>query len=106
MHSPALVKTALRLIEQGENDCAISRRLGIPRSTVREWRIKGKAHLLIREACPHCGDSINRPVNVQPDQYAYLFGLYPGDGYIATHRRGVYRLRITLDRRYPGIVEE
>jgi hypothetical protein len=33
-------------------------------------------------------------------------GLYLGDGYIATHPRGVYRLRIVLDARYPNIVLE
>jgi hypothetical protein len=35
----------------------------------------------------------------------YLFGLYLGDGCISAHPRGVYRLRITLDERYPGIVD-
>jgi len=38
--------------------------------------------------------------------YAYLLGLYLGDACISTHPRGVYRLRITLDVRYPGIVQE
>src|SRR5437016_2729366 len=38
--------------------------------------------------------------------YGYLLGLYLGDGYIATHRRGVSRLRIVLDAAYPGIVAE
>jgi hypothetical protein len=37
--------------------------------------------------------------------YAYLFGLYLGDGDITRHARDVFRLRITLDMRYPGIVE-
>lgn len=36
----------------------------------------------------------------------HLLGLYLGDGSIATHRRQVYRLRITLDVRYPRIVNE
>ena len=36
----------------------------------------------------------------------YLLGLYLGDGYIVHHRRGVYRLTVTLDARYPGIVAE
>jgi hypothetical protein len=40
------------------------------------------------------------------DRYAYLLGLYLGDGYIVHHRRGVYRLTITLDAKYPGIVSE
>jgi hypothetical protein len=38
--------------------------------------------------------------------YAYLLGLYLGDGWIASHPRGVYRLRIFLDRRYPIVVAE
>lgn len=36
----------------------------------------------------------------------HLLGLYLGDGSIATHPRGVYRLRITLDVKYPGIVRD
>src|SRR4051794_40768120 len=39
-------------------------------------------------------------------QYAYLFGMYLGDGCISTHQRDVYRLRIALDLRYPAIVDE
>jgi len=38
--------------------------------------------------------------------YAYLLGLYLGDGWLASHRREVFRLRIFLDRRYPLIVAE
>lgn len=38
--------------------------------------------------------------------YAYLLGLYLGDGWIASHPRSVFRLRIYLDRRYPIIVAE
>jgi hypothetical protein len=32
--------------------------------------------------------------------------MYLGDGYIAAHRRGVYVLRLSLDVRYPAIIEE
>src|SRR3954452_18396193 len=37
--------------------------------------------------------------------YAYLLGLYLGDGYVATMPR-TFRLRVTLDDAYPGIVAE
>lgn len=37
--------------------------------------------------------------------YAYLLGAYLGDGDITRHARGVFRLRITLDMKYPEIVE-
>jgi hypothetical protein len=36
--------------------------------------------------------------------YAYLLGLYLGDGDITSHARGVFRLRVTLDSRYPDII--
>lgn len=38
--------------------------------------------------------------------YAYLLGLYLGDGGITSHPRGVFRLRVFLDRAYPVIVHE
>ena len=38
--------------------------------------------------------------------YSYLLGLYLGDGCISQGPRGVYRLRVFLDRAYPLIVEE
>ena len=37
--------------------------------------------------------------------YAYLLGLYLGDGMLSAGRRDVWKLRITLDAKYPGIVE-
>jgi hypothetical protein len=38
--------------------------------------------------------------------YAYLLGLYLGDGSISSHARGVFQLRVFLDRAYPVIVRE
>jgi hypothetical protein len=38
--------------------------------------------------------------------YAYLLGVYLGDGSIASHPRGVWKLRIALDTKYPGIIRE
>jgi hypothetical protein len=43
-------------------------------------------------------------VPLDGEAYAYLLGLYLGDGYLATGRRGVFCLRVTLDGVYPGIV--
>lgn len=36
--------------------------------------------------------------------YCYLLGLYLGDGCIS-HSQRVWHLRITLDKKYPGIIE-
>lgn len=38
--------------------------------------------------------------------YAYLLGLYLGDGCLSATHRGVFRLRIFLDAKYPGILDE
>lgn len=38
--------------------------------------------------------------------YAYLLGLYLGDGTLSSHPRDVYRLRVFLDRTYPLIIGE
>ena len=38
--------------------------------------------------------------------YAYLLGLYLGDGHISAHRRGVFQLVISMDSRYPGVANE
>jgi len=80
---------------------------GIPRSTVRDWiggRIPGGGPG--REGrCAECRGG-HDPLDELPPSYVYLLGLYLGDGCISTHARGVYRLRIVLDLKYPGIVSE
>jgi hypothetical protein len=38
--------------------------------------------------------------------YAYLLGLYLGDGTISRARRGVFKLRVILDAKYPAIIDE
>jgi hypothetical protein len=104
-------EAALKLIDEGINDCEIGRRLGIPRGTIRDWRRpkyipKGAERPSSRayrrpSDCPGC-DGV--PLDVE--SYAYLLGLYLGDGCIASCPRGVYRLRIVLDQRYPNILDE
>jgi hypothetical protein len=41
-----------------------------------------------------------------PPEYAYLLGIYLGDGCISAHPRGVFRIRVFLDAAYPGILDE
>ena len=80
----------------------------IPRGTVRDWisgRIPRPATGAPAEPCPGCAlheELVDRDFAA----YSYLLGLYLGDGCISAGRRGVFRLRVTLDRSYPGIVEE
>ena len=117
MHSSATVVSVLKLHEAGLNNCEISRRTGVSRPTIRDW-VHGKVPHSFRskpliygrrlepgQSCRRCGLGSHRFDRLGGD-YVHLLGLYLGDGSIAEHRRSVYRLRITLDVRYPGIVRE
>ncbi|MDQ3785186.1 MAG: helix-turn-helix domain-containing protein [Actinomycetota bacterium] len=95
----------------GMNDCEIARRTGIPRRTVGDWRRHGGQHHGFGKnddrseepdrQCPICGKG-----DLHREWYAYLLGMYLGDGCLSVHPRGVFRLRISLDVRYPGIIDE
>jgi len=91
---------ALELIKAGVNDCEIGRRLGIPRGTVRDWRVGLDAGSGGRtkewsgrrtSSCFRCEGGW-----VDEEAYAYLLGIYLGDGCLSPHPRGVYRLRIAV----------
>ncbi len=101
MRSRDDVERVRRLVDAGHNDCAIAQRTGIPRTTVRAWRVACHGDKpLPSDACPRCGDAEALPRGA----YAYLLGLYLGDGHIVAMRR-VWRLSVYLDERYPGIIE-
>ncbi len=114
------VERALALSNAGWNNCQIERELGVNRRTVSDW-VRGRTrlrrpsntyvnpHSRARGSCPRCSNrssQVGVTPGVAPYSYAYLLGLYLGDGTISTHPRGVYRLRIFLDRRYPVLIEE
>lgn len=113
MHSRAVVDEALRLRdEEGLGARRVARRLGLALPTVRDWhagRLPRHSRLAscdgsypdICSACgqPHRFDELNQA-------YVHLLGLYLGDGTISVHRRGVHRLRVFLDKKYPQIVDD
>lgn len=89
------------------NSTDISRMLGIPRKTIDDWR-RGKvprATSGIDESCAQCGNEVHDLQRLGED-YAYLLGVYLGDGVISEHRRKVYKLRVVLDNKYPAIIDE
>jgi hypothetical protein len=103
---------ALELIEAGINDCDIGRRLGIPRGTVRDWRIglivgsggrtkEWSGRKARTSSCFRCEGGW-----IDEEAYAYLLGVYLGDGWIWEARQGLYQLRITCDLKYPDIINE
>ena len=105
MRSLEEVEEVRELIACGVNDFRIAQVTGIPRTTVRDWRTRdaaGSASDVRRSDCPVCGrGELDRPA------YAYLLGLYLGDGCLSQQpRKKVFKLRITLDARYPGIIAD
>jgi len=106
-HPPDRIAEALLLGRAGHSPSAIARLLGTPRETVRDWQA-GKVPRLARAGgtgCERCG-GVAHEFGDLPKSYVYLLGLYLGDGCISQHPRDVYRLRVTLDLAYPGIVAE
>ena len=102
MHSRAVRTTALQLIDAGTSLNSISKRLGVSRSTLRDWRDRSTP-VRDRATCFRCSPAPRLP----PERpYAHLLGLYLGDGCIALLRRGVYSLRVACCDDYPRLMAE
>ncbi|MFI6609089.1 transcriptional regulator [Streptomyces sp. NPDC050507] len=96
-------KHALALLDQGFSQNSVSKQTGISRAAIRSWlaRIEPLEYERGRE-CPRCEDAPKPPAVL--DAYAYLLGLYLGDGCISATKRGVYSLRIACADAWPGLI--
>jgi hypothetical protein len=109
MRRPEEVRLVQRLAAEGLNNCEISRDTGIPRTTVRDW-VAGRSPRATRvgpegcASCATCGHPEHDPSQLPADEYAYLLAMYLGDGCIATTAKGVHRLRVACDMKYPVII--
>jgi len=92
----------------------IARKTGVSHTRVRQWIAQGPDAVLNspmrRGADRHdrALSSAHCPLvqNLDPRAYAYLLGMYLGDGHITNEPNGARRLRITLDDKYPEIMSE
>jgi hypothetical protein len=107
--NPIEVDLVRWLASAGLNASELARATGVSRASIRDWlsrpdewprrrTIRGQG---LSPCCPRCH---GRPLDPRP--YVYLLGLYLGDGYIATHPRGVYRLRICCANSYPDLIRQ
>jgi hypothetical protein len=98
------------LAAAGYTHAEIARRSGVPIGTVENW-LRGRLSRRARRArlgetsCRRCGADEHQFAQLPTDTYAYLLGVYPGDGIIVKQRR-CYSLRVCLDSIYPGIIGE
>lgn len=104
-HNPSIRDEALALMRSGVTNRAVAERLNVPRGTVSWWRHedrKKRGELVkVRPSmlCPLCdGRALDRPA------YAYLLGLYLGDGHISHYaKHKVPSLMISCDDAWPGL---
>ena len=107
MHPQETLDRACALSAKGLFDrevAEIAEISGIPLRTVREWhRWHGRYSVAEgRRAryCPRCdGVPLDEPA------YAYLLGLYLGDGYLTRRQEGGYVLSIACPNAWPGLIE-
>jgi hypothetical protein len=104
----AVIAEVLALTEEGLSRVEISRRTGVPVDTIQNWR-RGRLPLMFErlrsgDLCHECLGA--HDVDALPTwEYAYVLGLYLGDGCLGRHGR-TWSLRVVMDGSYPGIVGE
>jgi hypothetical protein len=110
MHPSEVVAQALTLRAQGLPVLQVAKRLGLPPTTVHTWLQAESPEALLarRRAGPSRACAEGRcpsVVGLDEEAYAYLFGLYLGDGCV-TAIGGSYRLEVACCGTYPNLLEE
>lgn len=103
MYPQAIVDEARALSARGLYDREVAQLTGVPLSTVRRWRTGKRrapgADRRRKRNCPRCdGVPLDEPA------YAYLLGLYLGDGLLTRQGKGVYLLSIACCDAWPGLI--
>jgi hypothetical protein len=90
---------AMELSSSGMSDYSVAAELGIPRSTVCNWRKRKPA---FRSRLQSTADW--RPD--APASFSYLLGVYLGDGHLFATGPASWRLCVTLDAKHTDVIEE
>jgi hypothetical protein len=99
MYPRSTVELALLLSRLGVVDRENALICGVSVRTIRHWRYGTRRNAATaRPRCPRCdGKALNE------DAYAYLLGLYLGDGHLTHGRRDVYALNVKCSNSWPGL---
>ncbi|RST02347.1 transcriptional regulator [Streptomyces sp. WAC07149] len=98
MYDLATRRHALALLGEGKSINSVSKETGISRAAIRAWRTRIDPLPRMNQSAPCSGPS-------DAAAYAYLLGLYLGDGCISPHPRGGHHLRIACADAWPGLIE-
>ncbi|GGP43127.1 helix-turn-helix domain-containing protein [Streptomyces sindenensis] len=102
--NPSKRDEALALLRSGTTNRAVAERLNVPRGTVGWWLHEDRKRRGVQyEAPTDCPVCTGRELDHAA--YAYLLGLYLGDGHITSKRRQ-HHLSIFCDASWPGIIDE
>jgi hypothetical protein len=104
MHAHETVARVRSLAADGLNPSQIARITGVPRRTIGNW-VLGQTRTAALDACRQCGRRAH-DFDRLPASYAYLLGVYLGDGMLVRARKGIWVLRIIQDERYPSVIDE
>jgi hypothetical protein len=100
---PEDVERVRALAVSGLSSSQISRLTGISRPTVLRWLQTDRQPF---RGCPTCGKPPHDFSTLPASAYAYLLGIYLGDGTITRFPKGVWALQVFQDSRYPGVIRE
>ena len=106
---PAAQRSQVReLALEGRNTSEIARLTGIPRTTVRDWlRPRYASRRPAGPQCPICGHPPHLFDDLPNGEYAYLLGIYLGDGMLSgIKNKRCFKLRVFMDSRYAAIIAE
>ncbi|MFB6503712.1 MULTISPECIES: helix-turn-helix domain-containing protein [unclassified Streptomyces] len=104
-HGPSLRQKALILLRSGAKNADVARKLNVPAGTIGYWKhmdraTRGECPGAHRSFCPRCDGELDQPA------YAYLLGLYLGDGHIIQNKAmKTPSLSITCDDSWPGLMD-
>lgn len=104
-HPLEIRQRAISLVRDGHSNRDVADRLGVPYGTIGYWVHQDRARRnelpgLGPRSCFRCHE---RPV--ARHAYAYLLGLYLGDGHIVKHARS-HSLSIYCADSWPGLIED
>lgn len=95
------------LLGEGLTIDAAADRADLPLEVVRGWVLDGLELLAETYGESHVSGAFCPCVRDVPEEpYAYLLGLYLGDGTLARRRNEVYKLRIFQDNKYPWLIRQ